>query len=138
MPMNDDRSGLQKALAAAGLSSGDVSARAREARVRLLQTSADAVYDALTGNRSRFVRVRELVEAAAQQFPGLVPAAKDIAAEEGLLQSQKKGLEIDQGLFLSAMLRSPTSGPHLCQAMLLPRAEAKALLPQFVRDGRID
>ena len=136
--MNDKQSGLMQALAAAGLASGDVSERARKARVAFLRDHADAVYDALTGNRSRFVRIGELVEAAARQFPGLVPDPKDIAAEEGLRQSQKAGLEIDQGLFLSAILGSKQSGPHLCQAMLLPKPESVALLPKFEKDGALE
>ena len=136
--MNDNQSGLAEALAAAGLVSGDVSDRARQSRARFLHRHADAVYDALTGDRSRFVRINELVEAAARQFPGLVPTAQAIAAEEGLRQSQKAGLEIDQGLFLSAILGSRQSGPHLCHAMLLPKPEAQALLPKFVKDDVID
>jgi enoyl-CoA hydratase/carnithine racemase len=136
--MDDDQSSLAKVLTAAGLVSGDVSERARKARAAFLRDHADAVYDALTGNRSRFVRIKELVAAAAQQFPGLVPAAEHIAAEEGLRQSQKAGLEIDQGLFLSAILRSRRSGTHLCQAMLLPKPESRALLPRFIKDDRVD
>ncbi len=136
--MSDNRSGLAASLAAAGINPGDVGHPARQARAQFLRQHADAVYDALTDNRSRFVRVGELVEAAAQQFPGLVPTAKEIAAEDGLRQSQKAGLEIDQGLFLSAMLRSEQSGRHLCHAMLLPRQEAKDLLDKFSRDGRIE
>jgi thioesterase DpgC len=136
--MSDNQSGLTGALAAAGFAPNDVSDRARQSRVRFLHQHADAVYDALTGNRSRFVRINELVEAAAQQFPGLVPTAQAIASEEGLRQSQKAGLEIDQGLFISAILRSKQSGPHLCHAMLLPKPEAQALLPKFAKDGRIE
>jgi thioesterase DpgC len=136
--MNDNKSGLAEALVAAGLASGDVSERARRSRAAFLHRYADAVYDALTGNRSRFVRIGELVEAASRQFPGLVPAQKDIAAEEGLRQSQKAGLEIDQGLFLSAILGSRQSGPHLCQAMLLPKPQSRALLPKFERDNAIE
>ena len=70
--------------------------------------------------------------------PGLVPSVEEIAAEDGCLQRDKDGLEIDQGLFLSAVLGSPRSGRHLCHAMLLPRPEAAALLPQFERDGRVE
>jgi thioesterase DpgC len=136
--MNDNKPGVAEALAAAGLASGDASERARKARADFLRRHADAVYDALTGNRSRFVRIGELVEAASRQFPGLVPAQKDIAAEEGLRQSQKAGLEIDQGLFLSAILGSRQSGPHLCQAMLLPKLQSRALLPKFERDNAIE
>jgi thioesterase DpgC len=129
---------LAKALAAAGLVSGDVSERAREARSAFLRDHAEAVYDELTDNRSRFVRIDQLVTAAARQFPGLVPAAQQIAAEEGLRQSQKAGLEIDQGLLLSAILRSRRSGTHLCQAMLLPKPESLALLPRFIKEDRLD
>jgi (3,5-dihydroxyphenyl)acetyl-CoA 1,2-dioxygenase len=136
--MNDNRSGLAEAFAAAGIVSGDVSDRARQSRAGFLHRHADAVYDALTGDRSRFVRINELVEAAARQFPGLVPTTQAIAAEEGLRQSQKAGLEIDQGLFLSAILGSRQSGPHLCHAMLLPKPEARALLPKFEKDNVID
>ena len=109
--------------------------RSRDARVCFLKRHGDAVYDALTVRRSRFVRIEDLVTRAAGVVPGLVPTAQEIAAEDGVLQRDKSGLEIDQGLFLSAVLGSERSGRHLCHAMLLPRPEAQALLPQFERDG---
>src|SRR4051794_1906722 len=127
--MNNNTPDVSRALAAANLAPGDVSDRARKARADFMRRYADAVYDILTESRSRFVRIDELVGAAAQRFPGLVPSAEQIAAEDGLLQSKKAGLEIDQGLFLSAVLGSRQSGPHLCQAMLLPRPQSLALLP---------
>ena len=136
--MNDSRSGVTQLLKATGLASGDVSDHARKSRAAFLHQHVDAVYGALTENRSRFVRIEELVVAAARQFPGLVPTPQDIAAEAGLLQSQKAGLEIDQGLFISAILRSSQSGPHLCHAMLLPKPESQALLPRFAKDGRVE
>jgi len=111
---------------------------ARDARAGFLRRHGDAVYDALTVGRSRFVRVEDLVTRAASVVPGLVPTAQEIAAEDGSLQRDKSGLEIDQGLFLSAVLGSERSGRHLCHAMLLPRPEAEALLPQFERDGRVE
>src|SRR5215467_8651766 len=67
---------------------------ARNARVRFLRRHVDAVYDALTVRRSRFVRVEELVIRAAGVVPGLVPTAQEIAAEDGLIQRDKSGLEI--------------------------------------------
>jgi (3,5-dihydroxyphenyl)acetyl-CoA 1,2-dioxygenase len=112
--------------------------KARDARLRFLRRHADTVYDAVTQQRSRFVRVEELVIRAADIVPGLVPTQQELAAEEGLIQRDKSGLEIDQGLFLSAVLGSERSGRHLCHAMLLPRGEAQALLPQFQRDGVIE
>jgi thioesterase DpgC len=111
--------------------------RARAARVRFLQRHGDAVYDALTVRRSRFVRVEDLVTRAAGVVPGLVPTAQEIAAEDGCLQRDKDGLEIDQGLLLAAVLGSPRSGRHLCHAMLLPRPEAGELLPRLAREGRV-
>jgi thioesterase DpgC len=112
--------------------------RAREGRVRFLRRHGAAVYDALTATRSRFVRVQELVLRAAEIVPGLVPAAQQIVAEEGCLQRDKDGLEIDQGLLLSAILENPRSGRHLCHGMLLPRPEAQELLPRFEREGKVE
>ena len=111
---------------------------ARKSRVNFLRRHVDAIYDELTAKRTHFVKINELIEAAAQKYPGLVPSAEDIAAEEGLRQSEKAGLEIDQGLFISAVLRSARSGRHFCHAMLLPREGAKRLLPKFAKDGHIE
>ncbi len=110
---------------------------ARNARVRFLRRHGDAVYDALTDKRSRFVRVEELVVTAARNFPGLVPTPQEIAQEDGCLQSEKAGLEIDQGLLLSGFLGSERSGRHLCHAMLLPRSEARAMLPEFAKENAV-
>jgi thioesterase DpgC len=112
--------------------------KARAARARFLRKHADAVYDALTVRRSRFVRVEDLVVRAAGVVPGLVPTAQEIAAEEGTPQRDKEGLEVDQGLLLCALLGSARSGRHLCHAMLLPRLEAEELLPKFRKEGRIE
>jgi len=90
-----------------------IQGKARDARLSFLRRHVDAVYDALTQQRSRFVRVEELAIRAADVVPGLVPTAQEIAAEDGLLQRDKSGLEIDQGLFLSAVLGSARSGRHL-------------------------
>lgn len=111
---------------------------ARASRARFLRSHVDAVYDLLTDERSRFVRVEHLVRQAADLVPGLVPSAQQIAAEDNCLQGEKSGLEIDQGIFLSAVLGSERSGRHLCHAMLLPRPEAQALLAQFQRDGLVE
>ena len=110
----------------------------RKSRVNFLRRHVDAIYDELTAKRTHFVKINELIDAAAQKYPGLVPSPEDIAAEEGLRQSQKAGLEIDQGLFISAVLRSERSGRHFCHAMLLPREAARRLLPKFIKDGHID
>lgn len=111
---------------------------ARAARGRFLAAHADAVYDRLTRNRSRFVRVEQLVYEAATLVPGLTPTRSQVAAESAHAQRDKDGLEIDQGIFVSAVLASERSGRHLCHAMLLPRAEALARLPELEKSGRVD
>jgi (3,5-dihydroxyphenyl)acetyl-CoA 1,2-dioxygenase len=111
---------------------------AREARQRFLAVHADAVYGRLTQNRSRFVRVEKLVYDAAGLVPGLVPTRAQVEAESALAQRDKDGAEIDQGIFVSAVLADPACGRHLCHAMLLPRAEALARLPELEKSGRID
>lgn len=116
---------------------GTIQETARTSRVRFLRDHVDAIYDRLTGERSRFVRVERLVMQAADLVPGLVPNSREIAAETGYLQGEKSGLEIDQGHFVSAVLGSERSGRHLCQAMLLPLPEAEELLPRFQKDGLV-
>jgi thioesterase DpgC len=111
---------------------------ARATRTRFLQRHADAVYDRLTANRSRFVRIEELVVMAGREFQGLVPLSEDIAAEDGSLQRDKRGLEIDHGLFLSALLRSERSGRHLCHAMLLPRQDSTSYWELFQKSGKVE
>jgi len=118
------------------MAANHIEGEVRESRERFLRAHVDAIYDALTAKRTRFVRLEKLVSEAATFLPGLVPSPKDIAAEDGLRQGQKAGLEIDQGLFVSAILRSEQSGRHLCHAMLLPGAEANDLLPKFIKEGK--
>jgi thioesterase DpgC len=117
---------------------GAILEAARTARVHFLRGHVDAVYDRLTDRRSRFVRAEHLVIEAADAVPGLVPSARQIAGEDGWLQGEKSGLEIDQGYFLSAVLGSEQSGRHLCHAMLLPLPEARDLLPRFQKDGVVE
>jgi thioesterase DpgC len=111
---------------------------ARAARSAFLSAHAAEVYDRLTRNRSRFVRVEELVYEAASLVPGLAPTRAQVEAESALAQRDKDGVEIDQGIFVSAVLASAEAGRHLCHAMLLPRAESLARRQEFERTGRLD
>jgi thioesterase DpgC len=111
---------------------------ARRSRVRFLRAHIGAIYDALTAKRSKFVRLDALVDEASRRFPGMVPSTEQIAAEDGLLQRNKSGLEIDQGLFVSAILGSERSGRHLCHAMLLPRPESREHLDRFSKSGKLE
>jgi thioesterase DpgC len=113
-------------------------AAAREQRERFLRAHVEALYDELTGNRARFVRLEDLVLAAADAVPGLVPTAVQVAAEAELLQRDKDGVEIDQGIFIAHVLASATAGRHLCHAMLLPRAETADRLKELDANGSVD
>ena len=115
-----------------------IHARARAARERFLAQHVAAVYQTLTQNYSRFLRVETLVEAAADAFPGLVPGADQIAEDAGRPQRDKEGVEIDQGIFLSHVLGDVRAGTHLCHAMLLPKAETERYLEKFVADGFVN
>jgi (3,5-dihydroxyphenyl)acetyl-CoA 1,2-dioxygenase len=111
---------------------------AREVREQFLRAHVAALYAALTDDLTRFVRIEELVFAAADLVPGLAPSRARLEAEAGVLQRDKDGLEIDQGILLSHILGHERSGLHLCHAMLLPRAESQESLDRFVREGSLD
>jgi (3,5-dihydroxyphenyl)acetyl-CoA 1,2-dioxygenase len=132
LPEPVGRSAEQRATAAAAHDA------LRAVRTRLLDVHAEAVYDELTGCRGRYLRLLELVESAAIAFPGLVPTADQMTAERACPQARKEGREIDQGIFLRGILRSPVSGPHLLNAMLRPTPRALRLLPEFSRTGVAD
>jgi thioesterase DpgC len=110
----------------------------RLARENFLKKHADEVYRSLTKNLANFLRVDELVYAAAQLIPGLTPTQKQVAAESALMQSEKDGVEVDQGIFLAQVLAVPGTGMHLCQAMLRPKPEALERAHEFIKRGVVD
>jgi thioesterase DpgC len=110
----------------------------RDCRSRFLRAYAESIYAELTGNYCQAVRADDLVYLAADRFPGLTPTRAAVAAEREVLQKEKDGLEIDQGLFFSQILTHRRAGAHLCWAMLRPRPEAYERLPELQRTGRVD
>ncbi|MFJ1754889.1 (3,5-dihydroxyphenyl)acetyl-CoA 1,2-dioxygenase DpgC [Kitasatospora sp. NPDC088134] len=116
----------------------DAKNAARTARDAYLRRHVDTLYRQLTEDRTRHLRLPELLARATADRPGLLPTAEQLAADQGRPQSAKEGREIDQGLFLRAVLRSPTAGPHLLESMARPTDRALALLPEFRRTGRLD
>ena len=110
----------------------------REARFAFLRRHAPTLYDRLTDNRRKFVRVERLVYEAAALVPGLAPTRAEVAAEAELRQADKDGCEIDQGILANQFLADPACGLHLCHAMLLPREESPEALAKFLRDGSLD
>ncbi|WP_083737494.1 (3,5-dihydroxyphenyl)acetyl-CoA 1,2-dioxygenase DpgC [Amycolatopsis keratiniphila] len=107
----------------------------RTLRAAFVEAHAEEIYAELTDGRTRYLRMDELVRAAALAFPGLVPSEEQMAAERARPQAEKEGREIDQGIFLRGILRAPNAGPHLLDAMLRPTARAQRLLPEFLETG---
>ncbi|MEZ5785006.1 MAG: enoyl-CoA hydratase/isomerase family protein [Xanthobacteraceae bacterium] len=132
LPVKARRSEAEKAAAEL------ISQEARRARTRFLSAHATELYDGVTDLRSRFLSLSELLAAAAAAVPGLVPTAQELEADRNHPLADKSGVEIDQGLFLSAVLASEAHGRHLCHTMLLPRREAADLVPKLTRDGVVD
>jgi len=132
LPPKRQRNDAEAAAATAVLTS------AREHRERFLAAHAEALYDRLTRNRSRFLRLDALVMEAATFIPGLTPRRAQLMAETSKLQRDKDGIEIDQGIFLAHVLASERAGTHLCHAMLLPRPESIGLLAKLATDGSLD
>jgi (3,5-dihydroxyphenyl)acetyl-CoA 1,2-dioxygenase len=110
----------------------------RAARDAFLTVHAETLYRALTKDFTAFLRVADLVYAAAREVPGLVPTREQVGRESALVQRDKDGIEIDQGILLSHLFDRPAAGAHLCHAMLLPRQESLELLPRFIERGRLD
>ncbi len=132
LPGKPARSQAQAAAAAAILE------RDRAARAAFLDAHVEAVYRRLTTDFTKFKRVETLVGDAAAALPGLVPDQNQLARDNGLLQKDKDGYEIDQGLFLSRVLAHPRCGMHLCHAMLLPRPEAGEYSRRFETSAKIE
>ena len=109
-----------------------------DARSRFLRMHAEAMYAVLTDDLRRAVRDEELVYAAADRFPGLLPSRAQIAAERAVALADKEGIEIAQGLFLSFVLASPRCGSHLVWSMLRPTEEALGRLDEFRATGFAD
>jgi thioesterase DpgC len=54
------------------------------------------------------------------------------------MQSEKDGVEVDQGIFLAQVLAVPETGMHLCHAMLKPKLESIRRVTDFVRNDVVD
>src|ERR1700735_5078518 len=92
---------------------------------RFFRRHAAAIYDKVTAQGSRFLRVSELLMVAAGQYPALLPTREVIDAERALKeQSAKEGRELDQGLFIGQVLADERCGMHLIHAMLTPKSAA--------------
>jgi thioesterase DpgC len=106
-------------------------------RESYLREHAEEIYAGLTDDLATPLRVEELVERAAERFPGLAPTREELAAERERPLAEKEGAEIAQGLLLAHVLASPRAGAHLVWAMLRPTAEALERLPELQASGEV-
>lgn len=86
----------------------DAKNAARTVRSQFMRQHGEAVYQQLTDGLTLDLRLPELVAGATAGWPGLLAGAEAMAAEQGRPQAAKEGLEIDQGIFLREVLRSPS------------------------------
>jgi enoyl-CoA hydratase/carnithine racemase len=132
LPQKPKRSAEQQSAASVILST------CRQAREDFLKRHAETVYRKLTKNLANLVRVDDLAYDAAKLVPGLTPTRKQVDAESAFMQSEKDGVEVDQGIFLAQVLAVPESGMHLCDAMLRPKPEALERVGEFIKRGVVD
>lgn len=109
-----------------------------EVRLAFLRHHGEALYRSLTEEYTVSIRLRDLLDLAADRFPGLVPGPAERQAELQRPLKEKEGVERAQALFLSQILGMERPGLHLTQAMLRPRPESESLLAQWRRTGRLD
>jgi enoyl-CoA hydratase/carnithine racemase len=109
-----------------------------QVRTDFLRAYAESVYRSLTRDYAIFVRAEELVAAAAERFPGLVPSRDALARERDVALKDKEGIEISQGIFFSQILSRRQPGLHLVHAMLRPTAGAEEALARFRAEGVLD
>jgi enoyl-CoA hydratase/carnithine racemase len=98
----------------------------------------DALYDELTDGAIRSLRLEELMSAAADRVPGLVPTADEMEAERARPLAEKRQVELAQGLLTAQFLASPRTGRHLTEAMLEPTPEALERIDEFRKSGFVD
>ncbi|MGE5289889.1 MAG: enoyl-CoA hydratase/isomerase family protein [Micromonosporaceae bacterium] len=108
------------------------------ARDDFLRVHAADLYDVLTNNYSRSLRLDELVAEAALRVPGLVPSSAEMDAERARSLQDKEGIEFAHGLLIAHTLALPRAGRHLIRAMLRPTPAAFEHLGELRATGTVD
>ena len=100
--------------------------------------TVEQLYDELTDNCTRPVRLDDLVYEAAERVPGLVPTRAEIDVERTRKLADKERLELAQGLLLAEILQVPRTGLHLVESMLYPTELALEHLDELRANGTVD
>tara|TARA_X000000950_G_scaffold271835_1_gene353612 strand:+ start:217 stop:1599 length:1383 start_codon:yes stop_codon:yes gene_type:complete len=96
------------------------------------------IYREITNDLKKFLRVEELCSKVNTVVENLLPSNEDMEKENNLFLKDKEGLEIQQGIFLSALLKNEIEGLHLCKSMLLPTKMAVDSMQEFEKNGKVD
>ncbi len=120
------------------LTADKINESCRHFRIYFMEIHATWLYDKLTNNKSIHKRLNELLLSAAALCPELVPTREQMSQERELIQREKEGREIDQGIFFWGLLRIPEIGSHIFRAMLKPTVRAQELFPKFYQKNTLN
>ncbi len=95
------------------------------------------VYRALTATSCDRRRLGDLVRAAGDRWPDLLPDRATRQRDGGLAPSERLRLERDQGRFLRALLRNPDTAIPALTDMRAPLPESAAHAVQFQASGEL-
>ncbi|HTY30276.1 enoyl-CoA hydratase/isomerase family protein [Mycobacterium sp.] len=95
------------------------------------------VYQALTATSCDGRRLGDLVRAAGDRFPDLLPNRATRQRDDGLVPSDRLRVERDQGRFLRALLRNPDTAIPALTDMRAPLPESAAHAVQFQASGEL-
>lgn len=112
--------------------------RQDKARSSFLNSHLEQVYCTLTNNLSKHLTIAELCAHCADVYPGLLPNAKQMAAERALPLDKREGRELSLASFASNILRNEKFGRHLLVAMRRPSPYARDKLSEYSKRGRLD
>ncbi len=102
-----------------------------------LNNYSNKIYNHITSDRNKFVKIEELVHLANNVVPYLTPSKEQLIIENKKILKEKEGIETDQGLFLSAVLSNQLEGNHLCHSMLLPSDLALKKQEEFIKTKKM-
>jgi len=102
------------------------------------EQSAVELYDELTDRCAKPLRLDDLLYAAADRVPGLVPTRAEVDAERERKLSEKEGVELRQGLLTAEFLAEPRAGRHLVESMLRPTELALEHVDELRATGAVD
>jgi len=81
--------------------------------------------------------VEQLIYDAAVLVPGLTPTQAQVDAESALMQRDKEGHEVDQGIFVSRVLADARS-ERICATRCCCRGRSPRQLSEYERTGHLD